>query len=346
MEEFNDLYQKKIDEARTKLPKESREAIDNFNWKLMILGMKNYTEDQLDALEIETELLLYGITKPEDYPYELEKRMGLSQEDTKLLVEKLNRTIFERIKEELELILEKKRRFENKQAFLDPRFSSLPLSIQKAISKSNWRENLSDISQKYQLNIEQMGVLEKVTIKVIKNEISPENYLNELLSNINKTKDELSTIVEDVNKKIILEIRELLKKEQESKDEQKIINDGDPRFDKIPLPPYSRIKSQEERQSEPLRFNPEYNKAPAPNFSNNINFKLNIKEEKNNKENNNQAVVNNQTIPKIEKVEIPKSPKNIIEEKLKGITISDSSIDDTPIKNTNNIKADPYREPF
>ena len=84
---FDDKYKQKVDEAWNTLPQESRDAINRVNWKLIILGLKKYNEDQLDDLEIETELLLCGITKPEDYPIELEDRLHLSKEDTVALVE-------------------------------------------------------------------------------------------------------------------------------------------------------------------------------------------------------------------------------------------------------------------
>lgn len=112
----NDLLKTKINEARNKLPRETREAIDNVNWKTKILELrekKGYSYTQLDDLEIETELLLCGILNPEDYPNELGKRMNLSQEEVRELVDEINRDIFQKIKQELIKILEYKEKKES-----------------------------------------------------------------------------------------------------------------------------------------------------------------------------------------------------------------------------------------
>ncbi len=333
MEEFNDLYQNKINEAMAKLPKESVEAISNINWRLIILGMKNYTADQLEALEIETELLLYGITNGEDYPYELQKRMSLTKEDTEFLVGEMNRLVFQKIEDELKMILERKRKFEIKQNFLDPRFSTLPLRVQKAIAKSNWRSNLYEISQKYKFNVEEIGILEKITVRVIKNEIDGDKFLDEILTNIRKPKEEIKELVKDINEKIIIEIREILKKEQEETDGKKEVVDviQTSSFEKIPLPPYSRVKSDKGETLKPLRLN-------------NDNFKTNNKNLEN-------KSIDEDLAPrpwkKDEPIEKNINSQDIIKEKLKDIAINNSNKSSNNGLNTNRGRqSDPYREPF
>lgn len=99
-----DLLQIKIDKARASLPKESIQAIDAVNWKAVILSMraeKGYSYEQLEDLEIETELLLCGILNPEDYPKELEKRMKLPKAEVNVLINEMNEKVFKRIQEEL-----------------------------------------------------------------------------------------------------------------------------------------------------------------------------------------------------------------------------------------------------
>lgn len=330
---MEDIYQKKIEESKMKLPKESVEAISNINWRLIILGMKNYTADQLEALEIETELLLYGITSGEDYPYELQKRMSLTKEDTEFLVGEMNRLVFQKIEDELKMILERKRKFEIKQNFLDPRFSTLPLRVQKAIAKSNWRSNLYEISQKYKFNVEEIGILEKITVRVIKNEIDGDKFLDEILTNIRKPKEEIKELVKDINEKIIIEIREILKKEQEETDGKKEVVDviQTSSFEKIPLPPYSRVKSDKGETLKPLRLN-------------NDNFKTNNKNLEN-------KFIDEDLAPrpwkKDEPIEKNINSQDIIKEKLKDIAINNSNKSSNNGLNTNRGRqSDPYREPF
>ena len=106
-----DLLKIKIDKARSELPAETRNAIDAVDWKAAILGMraeKGYSFTQLEDLETETELLLCGITSPEDYPKELERRMNIPRAKVDELVNVMNEKVFTRIREELIKITEKK----------------------------------------------------------------------------------------------------------------------------------------------------------------------------------------------------------------------------------------------
>lgn len=104
MNEPLDLLQIKIEEAKSKLPEATRKAIDTVNWRAIILTMrlkKGYSFEQLESLEIETELMLCGLSKPEDYPKKLETEMKISKEEAELLVQDMNLQVFTRIREEL-----------------------------------------------------------------------------------------------------------------------------------------------------------------------------------------------------------------------------------------------------
>ena len=116
MENNTDLLQIKIEKAKMLLPEKSRKAIDAIDWKTIILGMgSKYNSDQLENLETETELLLSGLTEPQDFPHELETRMHLSREDVGRLIEELDRLIFKKIQKELERRLEESKTITNDQ---------------------------------------------------------------------------------------------------------------------------------------------------------------------------------------------------------------------------------------
>ncbi len=123
MENTVDLLQIKIDKAREELPEESRQAIDAIDWKNIIINMrveKGYSFTQIEDLEIETELLLCGLLSPEQYPKELEKRMGLPKAQVDVLVNEMNEKIFSKIRQELIKIIDKKETSENKQTAEEP----------------------------------------------------------------------------------------------------------------------------------------------------------------------------------------------------------------------------------
>lgn len=104
MNEPIDLLQIKIDKAKSELPEATRKAIEAVDWKSVILTMrqtKGYSFEQLGDLEIETELMLVGITSPEDYPKELENRMKISKSQVDVLVNDMNMQVFSKIREEL-----------------------------------------------------------------------------------------------------------------------------------------------------------------------------------------------------------------------------------------------------
>jgi len=99
-----DLLQIKIENAKKQLSKETLDAIAAVPWQAEILKMretKGYTFEQLEDLEIETELTLCGLLGIEDYPKELENRMRLSNVQVNDLLNEMNKQIFSKIKEEL-----------------------------------------------------------------------------------------------------------------------------------------------------------------------------------------------------------------------------------------------------
>ena len=99
-----DELQKKIDAANAELSQQTRGAINAVNWKSAILSIKEkkgYSLEQLGELETEVELLLCGLTNPENFPNELETRMKISKADTETLVNEMNESIFKKIRDEL-----------------------------------------------------------------------------------------------------------------------------------------------------------------------------------------------------------------------------------------------------
>ncbi len=111
MQDEVDLLQIKIDKAKSQLSDDTLSAINAVPWQAGILALretKGYTFEQLGNLEIETELVLCGLLRPEDYPKELENRMRINKAQANELVAEMNEMVFKKIKEELIKITEKR----------------------------------------------------------------------------------------------------------------------------------------------------------------------------------------------------------------------------------------------
>ena len=329
MEENKNLLQIKIASAISTLSKETKGAINDINWKFIILGMsQKYSQDQLENLETETELLLSGIIGPNEYQKELEQAMALSKENVALLLGEMDKLIFKKIQERFLTRLSGDEKaissnstmtnrlpessFVGKSSVIDPRFIGLPNDLQQAIIKSNWKQKLYEIVQKYKINIEEMAILEDITVKVMLNEIHSDQYGSELSSKLTIPKENISNIVKEANDNIFKKIRESLETPNET-------GKGNT-TDDIPLPPYASIKPKVEI----VQKQPEIIPIPKPEMA----------------------------VPTINN-----TPKDIIEEKLQGATASAHTVSDysTPQNPGSivNIKKDidptvkshdPYRE--
>jgi len=113
-----DMLQIKIDRAKESLPEETLKAINSVDWRAVILGMrekKGYSYEQLEDLELETELLLCGLLNPVDYPKEIEERLKLPRSQVDLLVQEMNEMVFKKIKDELIKNSERKEIFVKKE---------------------------------------------------------------------------------------------------------------------------------------------------------------------------------------------------------------------------------------
>lgn len=247
MENTTDTLQIEIDKARALLSPEARESIDAVNWKIILLEIGDkLNPEQLSDLEIETELLLCGILSPMEYEKELEKRLKMNKEDISILLKQMDEMIFQKMQQELEKKIKRQDikiptpQKDVKEVTFDPQFNSLPQSVQKAIADSNWKEKLYSIAPKYNLNVEQMGILENTTIRFIKNEINQNQYENSLASDLKIEKEKLINLINDINNNILKNIRENMRNQNQSTapiPQEKIIS-KEKDEEEIPLPPY------------------------------------------------------------------------------------------------------------
>jgi len=91
------------------------------------------------------------------------------------------------------------------------KFDSLPESIKKLIMSSHYEDTLIEIGQKNQLNVEQMGILERETTMVMMGLTSTTSFEVDLTRELDVDRLKGSQIVKEINEKIFIKIRELLK---------------------------------------------------------------------------------------------------------------------------------------
>ncbi len=240
-----DTLQIEINKAKGAMAPEAIKAISSLNWKAVILALREkmgYSQDQIETLETETELLLCGLINPANYPIELQNRMGVDERNVEMLISVINSDILEKIKDQLIKNLNKKQPEMNipQKTKGDEILSDMPEEFKQAITQSNWKEKLYNIGQKYKLTIEQLGYLEQITTKVIFGEIHTNQYEGELKSKIPISNHLITDLVQDINEDILKSIREIIKKNYETNEALENAKDDD-----LPIPPYQKVDNGE-----------------------------------------------------------------------------------------------------
>lgn len=253
--------QQNIAKYYAKLPTGLQQFFSSMKWMddLKNISTKySLSEEQITTLGTETTILLLGVVHVDEYKKTLEKDIGLPKDIFETIYNEIDSSILKNIYTELDeaftlnvdSLLEEKYGGDKK---LDERFASLPKEVQTAINESNYQISLYSIAEKYKLNVEQMGVLEEITTKVMLGIIHPDKYEDELASKIVTPRNNISSIVNDVNENILKTIREILKKHWDTNNNkegvvsnkvmEKIVNTDE---DKVPLPPYVASNKIEE----------------------------------------------------------------------------------------------------
>ena len=92
------------------------------------------------------------------------------------------------------------------------KYDSLPEDIKKAVTSVDTTDALIEIGEKYKLHVDKMGELLDETTLVMVGLESTKNFVNEIRNRLEISQDLAENIVKDVNNKILLKVRESLKK--------------------------------------------------------------------------------------------------------------------------------------
>ncbi len=94
---MNEKLKQQFEEQLAYLPTINQEALKSFDWASELIGIgKNYGLhiDELEDLQIETMLLLVGLTSPDDYENELITRLAISPVEARKIIEDINIHVF------------------------------------------------------------------------------------------------------------------------------------------------------------------------------------------------------------------------------------------------------------
>jgi hypothetical protein len=117
---------------------------------------------------------------------------------------------------------------------VDERFNNLPKEVQDAILSTDYQSKLMEIGKKNGLNIEEVGKLDMTTTQMMLGAIHPEDYGGRVEQTLAIPKDRADAIAQDVNEKILKNIRTTLISHTEN---MKKVEQPEP---KVPLPPYKK----------------------------------------------------------------------------------------------------------
>lgn len=87
------------------------------------------------------------------------------------------------------------------------RFKELPPVIQQIILKSNWKEQIKTIAEKYKLRIDQGAALETETFLVMLGFEGPEDFYRNLTQEVRLNKEQAKLIAHEIEDRIFLKIR-------------------------------------------------------------------------------------------------------------------------------------------
>lgn len=255
---MHNITNEKINEAFSKLPSWLNEAffsVDTLK-KIKNLGEKfNLSESEIAEIDSFISYIILGLLNNKEIIEELFNQPGINKERIESIFTEIINPICEEIKN--------KAFFLKRESQLNSVFADLPKEVEEAIELSNWQKTLVEISKENNLNIEQAGVLEEITIKTMRNEISHEDYPGQLSSKLSLDEKKTSKIVSSVAEKIFDVIREIMREEEESKEEVVSVN----KSNEIPLPPYvndskaGQISPETETAEPPI---PPYVKKDTP----------------------------------------------------------------------------------
>lgn len=105
MSTTNQKLIEKINGEILKLPKESQEVINSFDWIKItdeIGGKYNFAEDEINDFQIETALVLVGLVDPDLYVTNIEDEVGITKIESEKIADEILEKVFKPIAKKIE----------------------------------------------------------------------------------------------------------------------------------------------------------------------------------------------------------------------------------------------------
>ena len=100
---------------------------------------------------------------------------------------------------------------------LAQKFAALPANIASYVYSSDMEEALQAITEKHQIHIDQMGVLETEVVDTLIGAESGETFTSRITESLEINETKASAVADDVNRLVFLKIRESMQEASEAK---------------------------------------------------------------------------------------------------------------------------------
>lgn len=219
-------------EELIKLSQKSREAINSVDWENLSenIGKKYLIDEEIESFQIEILLVLLGLEKPESLEKNIMEFIITSEKEAHEIADQVFEKIFSPIADKIEGGFTPTKTISRP---ISPKFNSLPENLKSVIAESDYQNKVYALGRKYNLSIDEMGVLEEVVTRIMLGTLPANNLENEIKYKIEIPEDKAKELIEELNNSIFKNIRELLKTKSENPLEEKEVDD-------IPLPPYAK----------------------------------------------------------------------------------------------------------
>lgn len=101
---------------------------------------------------------------------------------------------------------------------IEERLAELPESLSLAIKESNWERAVFDIGNKYNLHIDDIGILQNELILVLTGIVHPDEFKKVLTDELGLDVDKSESIISDINEIVNQKIKDKIKKILEEKE--------------------------------------------------------------------------------------------------------------------------------
>lgn len=200
-----------LSEELAKLPAEWRQKIElaDVSGAVEAVATKfNLSTDQKESLELETMLVAVGLEDEADFSDNVFKSLGSEESIAVEINKEISDRVFSQLREYLSKI---KTEGETEERVWNEKFKSLPPSVQQAILSSDTEEKITAIGTKYQLHVDQTGVLAEETEAVMLGNTPSDQFVSRLKSKLGIDEFKAKNIAEEVNREVLQDIREAIK---------------------------------------------------------------------------------------------------------------------------------------